>query len=305
MLFYFFFFFFKQKTAYEMLRSLVGSEMCIRDRYQRRVRGLRTDQPMAAALRAGSHGYNWLTGTAPDQLPLRRDPTDTHTCTVIWLHGIGANAKSEFAMIHPLMERLPGVRFLIPEAPEILSRERGVWLRCWWEVGQPNLQINESQEELDRSGRQLMELVQQEVADGTPYSRIVLGGFSQGAALALYVALEVCPEPLMAVLSHSGYNALARQVFTEDGVGFVVPVHRWRRANLATPVWFGQGGFDVMIYPRWSTGHYNIIRGRGVPASLFTFTTMNHTCLLYTSDAADEEDSVDLGGRRIIKKKKK
>src|SRR5664279_5046874 len=24
------------------------------------------------------------------------------------------------------------------------------------------------------------------------------------------------------------------------------------------------------------------------------------TCLLYTSDAADEEDSVDLGGRRII-----
>eukprot|EP00658_Telonema_sp_P-2_P015891 TRINITY_DN16138_c0_g1_i5.p1 TRINITY_DN16138_c0_g1~~TRINITY_DN16138_c0_g1_i5.p1 ORF type:complete len:334 (+),score=69.35 TRINITY_DN16138_c0_g1_i5:271-1272(+) len=31
-----------------------------------------------------------------------------------------------------------------------------------------------------------------------------------------------------------------------------------------------------------------------------------HTgCLLYTSDAADEEDSVDLGGRRIIKKKKK
>eukprot|EP00658_Telonema_sp_P-2_P075172 TRINITY_DN64608_c0_g1_i1.p1 TRINITY_DN64608_c0_g1~~TRINITY_DN64608_c0_g1_i1.p1 ORF type:complete len:100 (-),score=28.05 TRINITY_DN64608_c0_g1_i1:74-373(-) len=29
-----------------------------------------------------------------------------------------------------------------------------------------------------------------------------------------------------------------------------------------------------------------------------------HICLLYTSDAADEEDSVDLGGRRIIKKKK-
>src|SRR5674536_165598 len=29
----------------------------------------------------------------------------------------------------------------------------------------------------------------------------------------------------------------------------------------------------------------------------------NNVCLLYTSDAADEEDSVDLGGRRIIKKK--
>ena len=31
---------------------------------------------------------------------------------------------------------------------------------------------------------------------------------------------------------------------------------------------------------------------------------MKYSCLLYTSDAADEEDSVDLGGRRIIKKKR-
>ena len=36
--------------------------------------------------------------------------------------------------------------------------------------------------------------------------------------------------------------------------------------------------------------------------SLFT---CHHGCLLYTSDAADERSSVDLGGRRIIKKKKR
>ena len=32
---------------------------------------------------------------------------------------------------------------------------------------------------------------------------------------------------------------------------------------------------------------------------------MYQICLLYTSDAADEEDSVDLGGSQIIKKKTK
>ena len=32
--------------------------------------------------------------------------------------------------------------------------------------------------------------------------------------------------------------------------------------------------------------------------------TTPNPCLLYTSDAADERSSVDLGGRRIIKKKK-
>ena len=38
--------------------------------------------------------------------------------------------------------------------------------------------------------------------------------------------------------------------------------------------------------------------GRAVGATEF------RGCLLYTSDAADERSSVDLGGRRIIKKKK-
>ena len=33
--------------------------------------------------------------------------------------------------------------------------------------------------------------------------------------------------------------------------------------------------------------------------------TLLEGCLLYTSDAADERSSVDLGGRRIIKKKQK
>ena len=37
---------------------------------------------------------------------------------------------------------------------------------------------------------------------------------------------------------------------------------------------------------------------------LIAFNILN-ICLLYTSDAADERSSVDLGGRRSIKKKKK
>eukprot|EP00656_Telonema_subtile_P000166 TRINITY_DN10080_c0_g1_i1.p1 TRINITY_DN10080_c0_g1~~TRINITY_DN10080_c0_g1_i1.p1 ORF type:complete len:140 (+),score=16.72 TRINITY_DN10080_c0_g1_i1:629-1048(+) len=42
-----------------------------------------------------------------------------------------------------------------------------------------------------------------------------------------------------------------------------------------------------------------------VQATLTNAGTITKVCLLYTSDAADEEDSVDLGGLRISKKKKK
>src|SRR5664280_1475844 len=73
-----------------------------------------------------------------------------------------------------------------------------------------------------------------------------------------------------------------------------------RTGNLAE--WFaavGTTGALVVIYIQLrrevTRGREAEIQRRRDPIS----------CLLYTSDAADEEDSVDLGGRRIIKKKTK
>src|SRR5678815_6146889 len=46
------------------------------------------------------------------------------------------------------------------------------------------------------------------------------------------------------------------------------------------------------------------VHGRNPPPSVRRMLAENiYDCLLYTSDAADERSSVDLGGRRIIKKK--
>ena len=41
-----------------------------------------------------------------------------------------------------------------------------------------------------------------------------------------------------------------------------------------------------------------------ITISVFDSVTVTSGCLLYTSDAAAERSSVDLGGRRILKKKK-
>ena len=54
-------------------------------------------------------------------------------------------------------------------------------------------------------------------------------------------------------------------------------------------------GFEVLLSSASLFSHANT----RLPAGLET------ACLLYTSDAADERSSVDLGGRRIIKKKNK
>ena len=54
---------------------------------------------------------------------------------------------------------------------------------------------------------------------------------------------------------------------------------------------FQNGGLPMML------------SGEVIAKEFGTFTSISPACLLYTSDAADERSSVDLGGRRIIKKK--
>ena len=48
----------------------------------------------------------------------------------------------------------------------------------------------------------------------------------------------------------------------------------------------------------------SIARKQRLQDVFFHRVTQLFSCLLYTSDAADERSSVDLGGRRILKKKK-
>eukprot|EP00656_Telonema_subtile_P040948 TRINITY_DN4603_c0_g1_i1.p1 TRINITY_DN4603_c0_g1~~TRINITY_DN4603_c0_g1_i1.p1 ORF type:complete len:103 (+),score=36.40 TRINITY_DN4603_c0_g1_i1:137-445(+) len=61
----------------------------------------------------------------------------------------------------------------------------------------------------------------------------------------------------------------------------------------------GSALIQTIVYALWQESAEEIVTTKS------DFTTKEDViCLLYTSDAADEEDSVDLGGRRIIKKKK-
>ena len=61
----------------------------------------------------------------------------------------------------------------------------------------------------------------------------------------------------------------------------------------------------VYVQAQPVTIHAADVRGELVQHGTHAVAADRLGCLLYTSDAADERSSVDLGGRRIIKKKKK
>ena len=83
----------------------------------------------------------------------------------------------------------------------------------------------------------------------------------------------------------------------ENNVIFRVPSNFPGEGRRVYPGFLQHTGFVAMNPSNHANSHYDYFKDliKGDDAS---------TCLLYTSDAADERSSVDLGGRRIIKKKK-
>ena len=82
------------------------------------------------------------------------------------------------------------------------------------------------------------------------------------------------------------------------------------RSSAASDVYKRQVVEDVRTAARYDAAHVKLVGDNltgfsRVATDLGMDSQSVNTCLLYTSDAADERSSVDLGGRRIIKKKKK
>ena len=76
--------------------------------------------------------------------------------------------------------------------------------------------------------------------------------------------------------------------------------------NIKTKLTLGVGLLFILIIILSLTGAFNIQALKSDSENILTanYKSLQYcTCLLYTSDAADERSSVDLGGRRIIKKK--
>ena len=99
-------------------------------------------------------------------------------------------------------------------------------------------------------------------------------------------------------------------IFSETAVWYLCFLLVFKQKT-AYDIEYGLVGSEMCIRDRVSTElrDLNLIK-RSLDDLKLTYRedaryTHIWSCLLYTSDAADERSSVDLGGRRIIKKKNK
>ncbi|MEE7567759.1 carboxylesterase, partial [Xanthomonas sp. Kuri4-3] len=136
--------------------------------------------------------------------------------TVLWLHGLGADG-SDFAPIVPelVQPHWPDLRFVFPHADvRPITLNNGVRMRGWYDIVSLELAQRADLPGLEASAAQVEALLQREHARGIPPERILLAGFSQGGALALWMGLQR-KLPLGGLIALSTYlpdaaNAAAR-----------------------------------------------------------------------------------------------
>ena len=156
---------------------------------------------------------------------------------VIWLHGLGADGH-DFVPIVPALglDESLAVRFVFPHAPKIpVSINMGFVMPAWYDIGDIDLEKRHDQVGVRRSAAAIGRLIARENERGVPTSRIVLAGFSQGGAIALFAGTRH-PEKLAGIVGLSTYLVLHDSLAAEASV-----------ANRDTPILMCHGTHDPMV----------------------------------------------------------
>lgn len=169
------------------------------------------------------------------------EPAVPATATVIWLHGLGADGH-DFEPVVPELGLPAGhaIRFVFPHAPRRpVSVNGGFVMRAWYDILGFDGPVTEDAAGIRASAVQIGTLIARENARGIADDRIVLAGFSQGAAMTLHAGLRH-PRRLAGLLALSGYLPLATTLAAERSP-----------ANAGTPVFLAHGEIDAVVrFPR-------------------------------------------------------
>ncbi|MFT0533235.1 alpha/beta hydrolase [Castellaniella hirudinis] len=186
-------------------------------------------------------------------------PAPTHS--VIWLHGLGADGHDFEPIVPELADPdLPDIRFVFPHAPvRPVSLNQGMPMRAWYDLYGLDRDAREDVDGIRATRRDITALITREAERGIPRERIVLAGFSQGCAMALYTGLRL-DQPLAGIIALSGYLPLRNTLAAER-----------HPANAQTPVFMAHGTQDMVVPLAYAETSRDTLQGLGQPLQWQTY----------------------------------
>lgn len=180
--------------------------------------------------------------------------------SVVWLHGLGADGH-DFEPIVPAFDR-PGVplRFVFPHAPiRPVTINMGMRMRAWYDIRALDRTTPPDEAGIAEADRAIHAIIEREGRRGVPPERIVLAGFSQGGAMALYSGLRY-PSRLAGIVGLSTYLVLGSRLETEAS-----------SANAGVPMFLAHGTQDPLVLPHLGEETRAELEALGYPVTWRTY----------------------------------
>jgi len=182
--------------------------------------------------------------------------------SVIWLHGLGASGDDFVPVVPELkLPESPAVRFLFPHAPvRPITINGGMAMRGWYDI--TSLEFDSREEDgpgIKESASQVTDLIEHEISRGISANSILLAGFSQGGAIALYTGLTG-KHLVGGILALSTYLPIHDEALPQ-----MTDAHR------ALPVFMAHGQYDDVIQIQYAERSRDVLQGQNIDIEWRTY----------------------------------
>jgi len=194
-------------------------------------------------------------------------PQSTVDSLVILTHGLGDSAEGFADVAQMFSAKLPTTKFVLPTAPnQPVTLNGGMRMPSWYDITGLSDRANEKCEGIEESSKIIQDIMDANNAEGIPYNKMLLAGFSQGGALSLFTGLQLPKEKkLSGIFVMSGYLAGAKAFKLTPGLE-------------STPVLHCHGKIDPMVQFSWAEQTRDAVVGMGVSNYVLKeYPTMEHS----------------------------
>ncbi len=199
---------------------------------------------------------------------LEIEPKVPPSCSVIWLHGLGADGH-DFEPLVPWLAwpGAPSIRYVFPHAPvRPVTINGGMQMRAWYDILAFDIDRDQDEQGIADSVAQATALVRREQERGIDAARILLAGFSQGGAIAMQCALRY-PEKLAGLVALSTYMLQEHRLESELS-----------QANRGIPVFYGHGSSDPIVPVRLGREAVSKLEELGYTVEWRTYPMQHSVC---------------------------
>jgi predicted esterase len=182
----------------------------------------------------------------------------SYSNVVVWMHGLGDTADGWASMMPSL--NFQNTKFILPTATRLpISLNMGMSMPAWSDIYGLEDDDPEDAEGFTRSASRINAIIQGEIDKGIDPKKIIVGGFSQGGALALHVTLRS---------AHSLGGCVALSTWLALRANYPANLSP---AATALPILQVHGDEDSVVGYEWGKASHNLLKEMiSNPSPVFT-----------------------------------